>query len=434
VPVLVAELELDAVVVCDLDLAALEELALIDVEPDDAELLSDVLALRSRTQWLMGRWDEAFSDANAAVAALDGLPESPQLARALGRLSQIEMLRHRDESIGHAEEAIAVARRVGDSFAEVNARINLFTEQATRGHAPDADNLIEIVERAAEVGVYEEAYRAIGNFLWSAPGYVPLDEVERVLVESERRLAGVTAPDSIGPYLDLSTAAILFLPASRWQDVDEIVDSAGEVTLNTAATRLVLLGLRGGLALRRGDLETAGPLIEELRPAALESGEPHRILPMACVALPWLHVSSMSDELRSLAEQVLTILDGRWPSVAPAVPIVRALAAAGEEELLRRTVDSMRRTPKEVQTAKLRTGLLAGEGLLALMEQRPAEAVELLTAAVEAERGLGYLYDAACLELDLARALEAHGDADAAEETRERAASVLVPLGCVNAF
>jgi len=58
--------------------AALEELALIDAQlgPDDAELLSDVLALRSRAEWLTGRWDDAFTDAHAAVAALDGLPES----------------------------------------------------------------------------------------------------------------------------------------------------------------------------------------------------------------------------------------------------------------------------------------------------------------------------------------------------------------------
>jgi hypothetical protein len=181
-------------------------------------------------------------------------------------------------------------------------------------------------------------------------------------------------------------------------------------------------------------LETAELLIEELRPAALESGEPHRIVPMACVALPWLHISGRSDELRSLAEQVLTILDGQWPSVQMAIPVVRALAAADEAELLRRTVDSMRRTPKEVQTAKLRTGLLAGEGLLALMEQRPAEAVERLTEAVEAEHELGYVYDAACLELDLARAFEAHGDTDAAAEARARAASVLEPLAVVNAF
>ena len=88
----------------------------------------------------------------------------------------------------------------------------------------------------------------------------------------------------------------------------------------------------------------------------------------------------------------------------------------------------MRRTPSEALTAKLRTALTAGEGLLALVEQRSGEAVERLTAAVEAERAYGFVYDAACLELDLARALEADGRADAAAEARGRAASVLEPL------
>ena len=118
---------------------------------------------------------------------------------------------------------------------------------------------------------------------------------------------------------------MLVLPAGRWPEVDEIVGAAGEVALTTATSRLVWLGLRGGMALRRGDLRTAEPLIEELQPAAIASGEAQRIVPMASVALPWLHVSGRSDELRSLAEQVLTILDGRWPSVLSAVPVVRAL-------------------------------------------------------------------------------------------------------------
>ena len=57
------------------------------------------------------------------------------------------------------------------------------------------------------------------------------------------------------------------------------------------------------------------------------------------------------------------------------------------------------------------------------------------TAGVnEAEREAGFVYDAACLELDLARALEAAGQTDAAGEARKRAASVLEPLGVVNAF
>jgi class 3 adenylate cyclase/tetratricopeptide (TPR) repeat protein len=414
---------------------ALDVLALIDAQlaHDDAQLRSDVLAWRSRACWLTGRWDESLSSANAAVAALEGLTESPQLARALARLSQIEMLKHRVESVGHAEEAIAVARRVGDSFAEVNARINLFTEMATRGHPPGPEDVLEIVNRSVEAGVHDEAYRAIVNFIWSAHGYVPLVEIERVTVEA-RRQAAVTPPASIGGYLELSIAAMLFLPAGRWQEVDEILAAAGEVALTTATSRLVWLGLVGGLAMRRGDLEAAAPLLEELQAKALASGEAQRIVPMTCVALPWLSIASKPDELRSLAEEVLTILDGRWPSVLSAVPVVRALAAAGEAELLQRTIDSMRRTASEAQTAKLQTTLTAGEGLLALMEQRTREAVEQLAAAVERERELGYVYDAACLELDLARALEADGQGASAAETRSRALSVLEPLGCVNAY
>jgi len=411
-------------------------LALIEeqLDPDDAELRSDVLAWRSRASWLTGSWDESLTSANAAVAALEGLPESPQLARALARLSQIEMLKHRVESVGHAEEAIAVAQRVGDSFAEVNARINLFTEQATQGVAPDPDDVIEIVDRAIEAGVYEESYRAVVNFIWSADGYIPVDEIERVNMEAQRRLAAVTPPVSIGPYLELSTAAMLFLAAGRWQEVDDIVGAADEVAVTTATSRLVWLGLVGGMALRRGDLQTAAPLIEELQPAALASGEAQRIVPMVCVVLPYLLIADRLDELRSLAEQVLTMLDGRWPSVLSAAPVVRALAAAGEAELLERTIDSMRRTASEAQTARLGTSVIVGDGLLALLEQRAGEAVEQLTAAVERERELGHAFDVACLELDLALALEADGQEGAAAEARQRAASVLAPLGCVNAF
>jgi hypothetical protein len=44
------------------------------------------------------------------------------------------------------------------------------------------------------------------------------------------------------------------------------------------------------------------------------------------------------------------------------------------------------------------------------------------------------MYPAACLELDLARALEAAGHTPASNEVRARAAAVLEPLGCVNPF
>jgi hypothetical protein len=94
----------------------------------------------------------------------------------------------------------------------------------------------------------------------------------------------------------------------------------------------------------------------------------------------------------------------------------------------------MRRAPSPAQAAVLRTSLIVGDGLLALLQGHADDAVERLTAAVDADRRAGFVYEAACLELDLASALEAAGRTEEAAQTRARAASVLEPLGVVNAF
>jgi tetratricopeptide (TPR) repeat protein len=119
--------------------------------------------------------------------------------------------------------------------------------------------------------------------------------------------------------------------------------------------------------------------------------------------------------------------------VLEAVPVVRALAAAGETELLVRMAEAIRETSSDL-SANAFTAVLAAEGLLSLLQGRAEEAVEQLEAAIERERELGRTYDAACLELDLARALEAMGQKAAAQKAQARAAAVLEPLGCVNPF
>ena len=246
----------------------LRELELIEAQlgPDDAELRSDMLGWRSRACWLTGRWDEAFSSANAAVAALDGLPESPQLARALARRSQIEMLKHHDDAIPHAEEAIAVARRVGDLFAEVNARINLFTEQATWGIAPDPDELLDIVDLAS-------GGRGVRRGL---PRDRQLHLVCPWLHSSRRGRAGGRGGSASpwgrdAPVLDRRPMSSCrgqpcsSLPAGRWHEVDEVIDTPDEAVRTMATNRIVWLALVGGMAMRRGDLQAAEPPLEELR-------------------------------------------------------------------------------------------------------------------------------------------------------------------------
>ena len=94
---------------------------------------------------------------------------------------------------------------------------------------------------------------------------------------------------------------------------------------------------------------------------------------MASVVAPWLAVRGDRKALRSLMEDVLDALDAGWPSTLDSVPIVRALAAAGEIDLLRRTIESMRRSGEVA--AKTQTALLAGDGLLALDDGRAADAV-----------------------------------------------------------
>jgi hypothetical protein len=223
----------------------------------------------------------------------------------------------------------------------------------------------------------------------------------------------------------------LLVPSGRWTEADAVLAEFGE-NEQGATMRLVFLVVAGGLAFRRGHAGATKQLLEELRPLALASGEPQRIIPMAGVILPWLVLTNSLEELRSLTNEMLAVVDRQWPVVLDVVPVVRALASAGETQLLERTTESMRETPNV--SVKLQTALIVGEGLLALARGRASEAVEQLETAIEREREIGRTYDAACLELDLARALEAAGDAAGAEKARARAASVLEPLGCVNAF
>lgn len=93
----------------------------------DPRVLADALSWLSRAIWLSGRLEEALPAARAALEALSGLEETPQLARATARLSQLEMLGGLPQAERRARDAITLARRVGDTHAEVNARINLAT-------------------------------------------------------------------------------------------------------------------------------------------------------------------------------------------------------------------------------------------------------------------------------------------------------------------
>lgn len=411
-------------------LARLER-ALQLADPDDATLRADVLGWRSRVLWLLGEWDASLEAADAAVSALRGLPESPQLARVLARRSQLAMLRDDDDAERLGRDALAVATRVGDRFATVVARINVATVASLHGAAPDVIETLETIDMAREIGAGEEAFRAFVNFLWSAPGNVAVDEVERISDLARDRLTGVPAPGGMSSYVNISLATLHLAPAGRWAEVSELLDPLDPAEL-TPTNRIPWLGVTAQLAVRRGDLDTAGAHVREQHDLAVVSRETQRIIPMACSFLAWAAAAGERDLLREVATEVLELVGTRWSTVLSLLPAVRALAAAGELDLLRLWVVSADRARARGPGGRLTSDVAAACGLLELGEGRPDAAAELLERAAAANRALGYKFDAAALELDLARALEAGGQSARATAVRWEAEAFMASLGCVN--
>ena len=246
------------------------------------------------------------------------------------------------------------------------------------------------------------------------------------------RKGRLPAPPIIADYLGLSAAAILHIPAGRWAEADTILAGLDPATLS-ATSVLVWRPAVGGLACRRGDRRTADGSLDGLGQLALGSEEPQRIIPMACGVLPWLFVADRHEELRTTTEDVLEALEGRRPAVLSAHGVVRTLAAAGEWGLLASVEEALRQAPGEAEAGRRGVSLLAAEGLAALATGRPEEAVSRLSTAISRDDQMGFAYDAACLRLDLARALEDLGEGAAAAGIRREAESIL-PLGCLNPF
>jgi len=390
---------------------------------------SDVVAWLTRVSWLAGRWDDAVVLANEAVTMLDGLPESPELARALARRSQIDMLRGLLEAEEHSREAVEVARRVGDRFAEANARINLSTAVAQRGTRPTESELRDVVATAVSAGAYDEGFRAIANYLWSAQPYVPIPELERTIVEGLAQLGDVRQIESYDEYLRLSKAKFLLIPSGRWDLVTPILE--GPESTAGAGNRIVWLEVVAGMALRRGDLASADALLPELRRSALASEEPQRIVPMAGVVLPRAAIAGDRSAAAEILAAMLSLTGQTlWTLLVPsAVP--RALAQVGDIEGLRLLSE---RLGYGVVADFQRITSSASLGFLALADGDPAAAVAAFREEVELERSRGADYLAACAELDLALALEAAGDSGGAADARASAQTVLTPLGCVNPF
>ena len=100
---------------------------------------------------------------------------------------------------------------------------------------------------------------------------------------------------------------------------------------------------------------------------------------------------------------MLSTTDREWAQLTT-TPVPRALAAAGETELLERVATAFRLKAGDLDVPRISISAAVAEGLLALAAGDADSAAAQLFEAAEWERRLDWAYRAACIDVDVARA------------------------------
>ena len=389
----------------------------------------DALGWTSRAAWLAGHWDEAFAAAEAAVAEMASLPESPELARALARRSQMEMLRQMPTAHDHALEAVKVARRTGERFAEANALVNAYTARSVDGLWTTAEDMHRVAALAIEAGAYEEAFRALVNFTWTAQG-LTIPAVEAAVSKALAALRDYAAPEGYGDYLSLSMVKFIHVPAGRWDEAERILATVAPGQLG--GNRVVELELHGALAVRRGDLAAGRSMIDQALEMARASHEPQRLMPALVLRIQQAAAERDPDAAATAARELVEGLLPIWLVETSGIEILHALRLAGATTALDETCAAMRAQAPAAPGLRRPILQAALDGLHHLAHGAPKEAAAALERARDGEVARGAAFLAALLECDLADAHAAAGNAAARDSARAAANALLDRLRCVH--
>ena len=171
-------------------------------ELGDQEAVGRCTRILSRFHWFAGDGEAARAEAREAIAILEPLGESVELARAYSGLSQLAMLAE-DARPGDrlGERALELATRLGDERTRAHALVNIGTARIQIGHRY-ATPLLEAHEIADAAGDWHEATRALGNLsytlmLWvGATGGAPCATPEQALAYAQRYEVQASSPTS----------------------------------------------------------------------------------------------------------------------------------------------------------------------------------------------------------------------------------------------
>ena len=258
--------------------AAIERAIAIYGELGDEEAVGRCTRVLSRFHWYAGDGDAARAKALEAVAILEPLGESVELARAYSGVSQLAMLAEDADAGARVGRAGARARDPARRRA-ARARTRSSTSAARRSSSTTATTatLLEAHAVADAAGDRHEAARALVNLGYTLMCWVRPEAALRYARAGARLRAGAR-----GAHARVRTprrcVAWLRLRAGEWDEAERVC--AREIERGGTVVQLLAKTVLAELAVRRGDPDAAERLAD-VAAQADRTGEPQRIVPVA---------------------------------------------------------------------------------------------------------------------------------------------------------
>jgi len=342
----------------------------------DVAARARMLVLISRQHWKAGQTALAEQRVASAIALLEALPPSRDLATAYSARAQLAMTSDRtEETLDYAQRALDLAIRFDDHATRAHALNNIGTALLNAGNHAGLAKLEESLAVALEHRLHYHGGRAYANLVSSAvrqnlPGlaeryvadgieYCEVHEVQDSLAYLRAfgshfdlrrgewdRAAGMAAElvehHKLANAQRIPALTVLALVRARRGDpgVDSLLDEAMELALPTGELQRIgrVAATRAEVAWYRGDLQR---MAQEVA-IGLKAASGHRDPWIPGELAYWGRVANPVLEIPdSLAEPYALMIAGDWRAAATAwhalgAPYERALALThGPEEALR---------------------------------------------------------------------------------------------------
>jgi DNA-binding CsgD family transcriptional regulator/Tfp pilus assembly protein PilF len=259
----------------------------------------------SRLSWFLGQNEDSERYAVAAVATLEPLGPSRDLAMAYSNLAQLRMLADdAAEAMRWGDKAIGLAREVGDRETETHALNNVGTALSAAGDVVEGRaRLTRSLDLALTDDAHEHAARAYTNLGAAAVR-------DRSFTDADRHLlAGITycADRDLDTWRLYMTAwlARSLAEQGRYAAAEQHLADVLRHPHVSPTARVSALPVAGVLDARRGGDGTAA--LDEALLIAVQTGEFQRLVPVAAARAEAAWIAGRTPDL-------VADIDRAWPA------------------------------------------------------------------------------------------------------------------------